>query len=203
MALLPSDPTQQKKLLLGLLPLALLFAYWYFFHGKKTDEIAVLETRLEQLESKNDAARARARAGGPELEKRLALFEQHITRLEELVPSSEDLPDLLHAMTMRAQEHRVDLAKLEPEDPQPGPYYTLQAYQMVVIGNYHDVGRFLAAVASLPRIVTPVDVTVEPRRGSTEDEAVQVQTRFRIKTYVLPAPEVVPVGEEARPNAST
>ena len=203
MALLPSDPTQQKKLLLGLLPLALLFAYWYFFHGKKTDEITRLETRLEQLESKNDAARVRARAGGPDLEKRLALFEQHIIRLEELVPSSEDLPDLLHAMTLRAQEHRVDLAKLEPEPPVPGPYYTLQSYKVVVFGGYHDVGRFLAAVASLPRIVAPVDITIVPRPRSAGDEEVQVQTSFRIKTYVLPAPEVVPVGEEARPNAST
>lgn len=204
MPLLPADPKQQKKLLLGLLPLVALLVYWYVYHGKKTEEIAALEARLEQLETKNDAARARARSGGPDLEKRVAVLEQHILRLEELVPSSEELPELLHSMTLRAQEHGVDLVKLEPEDPIQGAFYNQQSYQMVVFGGYHDVGRFLAAIGSLPRIVTPVDLAIVPRaRTQQEDGPSQVQTSFRIKTYVLPAPTVVPAGEETRPNAST
>ena len=63
MALLPSDPQQQRKLLIGLVPLLGLFAYWYFYHGDKKAEIASLESRLESLETKNAAARARAQRG--------------------------------------------------------------------------------------------------------------------------------------------
>lgn len=203
MALLPSDPKQQRMLMIGLLPIVGLFAYWYFMHGGRTEEIDQLSSRLETLESKNAAARARAQAGGPELEERLALYEQHIARLEELVPSSEEVPELLHSMSLRAQETGVDLAKMTPADSTPGPYYTLQSYDIVVFGAYHDVGRFLTAVGSLPRIVTPVEVAITPRGRGGEGPA-QVQSSFRIKTYVLPQGHTAPpTGEERGPDATT
>ncbi len=188
MALLPSDPKQQQRLLIGALPLLLLFGYWYFFHGKRREEITQLESRLETLETRNGAARARAMSGGPELEQKLARYEEHIVLLEELVPRSEELPDLLHAMTLRAQENRVDLVRLTPGGAEPSPFYTLQTYEISVFGAYHDVGRFLTAVGSLPRIVTPIELTVTRRAQTPRDEGVQVQASFRIKTYVIPAP---------------
>ncbi|HEX7118720.1 MAG TPA: type 4a pilus biogenesis protein PilO [Longimicrobiales bacterium] len=198
MALLPSDPVHQRKLMIGLIPLLALFGYWYFLHGKKKDEIAALETRLENLETKNAAARVRARQGGPELERRLAQYEEHIRRLEELVPQSEEVPELLHSISVEAQENRVDLAKLTPQTPVPGTYYTLQTHDMIVLGAYHDVGRFLTAVGSLPRIVTPVNLTLTP--VAAEDGATHVQAEFRIKTYVIP--EAKPAAQPAGgPNA--
>ena len=52
---------------------------------------------------------------------------------------------------------------------------------MSVFGEFHDVGRFLTDIASLPRILTPMDVSVEEfvdPRGSTFDAPVVVNFRF-------------------------
>lgn len=184
MPLLPADPQQQRKLLIGLVPLLGLFAYWYFYHGRKQDEIASLESHLESLESKNAAARARAQQGGPQLEQRLAEYERVIGRLEELVPNSEEVAELLHAISLQAQQHGVEVVQLTPHNPQPGDYYLLQSHDVAVFGKYHDVGRFLAAIGSLPRIVTPFNLVLVPRQAS--DGTAQVQATFRIKTYVIP-----------------
>lgn len=201
MALLPTDPQQQKKLLAGIIALLIVFAYWYFVHGEKTKEITALESRLEQLETRNAAARARAQQGGPDLEKRLALYEEHVARLEELVPRSEEVPELLHDLTLRAQESGIDLAKMKPDQQMPGPYYTLHTYDIVVYGSYHDVGRYLASIGSLPRIVTPYNLKLQSRKETDRSGAEKLQADFRIKAYVLPS--AVPAATEVNPNASS
>src|SRR5690606_30965085 len=153
MALLPTDPQQQRKLLIGLVPLLLLFAYYQFMHSGRTERIAEMETHLEALETTNAAARVIAAQGGPELQRRLAIYEEHMNRLEELIPNREEVAELLHSMGLRAQTAGVELTKMKPEADEPGAYYTRRTYEMGVTGTYHDVGTFLSEVGSLPRIV--------------------------------------------------
>jgi len=186
MALLPSDPQVQKKLVLALAPLLLLLGYWYFYHGSKQEELAKLEKRLETLEARNASARTRAQHGGQDLEKKLALYESHIRRLEELVPRSEEVPELLYDLTLLARENGVELALLNPSDEERSAYYTLHTYNVAVYGAYHDIGRYLSAIASLRRIVTPYELKLQVRQEQSQSDAVRLQAEFKIKTYVLP-----------------
>lgn len=197
MSLLPSSPKDRKLLALALLPVFIAFAYWHFIDSPVREEIADLNDRLETLERKNAVARNAASQGGPELEKRLAIYEQHMSRLEQLIPNSEEVPELLHAMTLRAQETNVDLARMRPEAELPGDYYTRQTFDIIVIGAYHDVGRFLSAVGSLPRIVTPIDLRLVSRNETDKRGLMRLEAQFRIQTYVLPSPAAV----ERRPDA--
>lgn len=187
MALLPSDPQVQKKLLAVVAPLLLLLVYWYFIHNPAVEELHKLTTRFEQLERRNASARARSLQGGPELEKKLALYEEQILQLEKLVPRSDEVPELLYDLTLRAQENGVDLTRLSPVADEPGAYYTLHTYNVAVHGSYHDIGRYLAAIGSLPRIVTPYDLKLQPRTERDRSGAIRLQAEFKIKTYALPA----------------
>ena len=184
MGLLPSDEAQQKKLLIGLVPLLLLLGYWYFFHGSKAEEITAMEERLESLEQNNNTARAIAGQGSTEdLARRLELYQEHMQRLEQLIPMGEEVPDLLNMIATRAQATSVQLALMRPEQDVASEFYRRVTYEMGVIGNYHEIGNFLSEVGSLPRIVTPIDLVLRRRRdgGGTELEA-----SFRIETYILP-----------------
>lgn len=187
MTLLPSDPQAQKKLLAVVAPLLLLLCYWYFVHSPAQEKLDKLEQRLEQLEARNSSARARSLQGGPELEQKLALYEEQIVQLERLVPRSDEVPELLYDLTLRAQENGVDLTRLSPTGDEPGLYYTLHTYNVAVHGSYHDIGRYLAAIGSLPRIVTPFDLRLQPRTERDRSGAVRLQAEFKIKTYALPA----------------
>lgn len=188
MALLPSDPQVQKKLIIALAPFLLLLGYWYFYHSPQQDELGKLEGRFEALEAKNANARARAQQGGRDLEKKLALYEEHIRHLEELVPRSEEVPELLYDLTLRARENGVELALLNPNHEETGAYYNLHTYSIAVYGAYHDIGRYLTAIGSLPRIVTPYNLKLQPRQQQGNSDKVLLQAEFQIKTYVLPPP---------------
>lgn len=188
MPLLPQDPTKQKKLLAVMAPLLALGGYWYFFHGKATEEIAGLEERLETMEAQNQSARVLASTGGAELERRLEIYEQYTGRLERLIPSRDEVPQLLSDISERAQQVGVDLALVRPETESRGPYYTRQTYEMGVMGKYHEVGLFLSEIGSLPRIVTPIDLEVTAPRGNDAKGVDAVEASFRIETYVLPRP---------------
>jgi type IV pilus assembly protein PilO len=198
---LPRDKEGQQKLLLGLLPLLLVFVYYQFVHGKKVEEIQGLQTRYEQLQTVNAAMRPQALTGGAELQQKLALYEQHMKRLEELIPQSEEVPQLLNSMSERAQDAMVDLALMRPEPEAPGNFYTEQSYQIAVIGGYHEVGRYLGMIASLSRIITPVELKVAPRPGDTlRDGTPRLLADFRIKTYVIP-PVAMPTTPVPSPGA--
>jgi Tfp pilus assembly protein PilO len=125
---------------------------------------------------------------GPELEERLAVYERHLARMEELIPRRGEVPTLLNTITAEANRYGVVMGSLRPEPLRDGDYYLVESYQLTVIGGFHDVGRFLTSIASLPRIITPVDVEVEPYTGQAppRDVVAPVTVSFRIETYQAP-----------------
>lgn len=200
---LPKDKQGQQKLLVAILPFLIFFGWYQFVHGKAKTRIEASETRLEELETKNGGAKAIALTGGPELQQKLALYEQHMKRLEELIPKNEEVAALLNGLSERAMDSNVDLALMKPELAEPGQFYTEQTYQITAIGTYHDIGRYLAAIASLPRIVTPIDVAVKPRPANevTRDGTPKLAADFHIVTYVIPEPPPAPAGS-GQPGAN-
>ena len=198
---LPKDPEGQKRLLIAILPLLIVFGYYQFFHGKKKEEVATLQTRFEQLDQQNRLMRPQALTGGAELQQKLALYEQHMKRLEELIPQSEEVAQLLNSMTERAQDAQIDLALMKPESESPGQFYHEQSYQISVIGEYHNIGRYLAMIASLSRIITPVELRLQPNQSDTlRDGTPRLQAGFRIITYVVPPVPAPAPGAGAPPQ---
>ncbi len=97
----------------------------------------------------------------------------------------------------------MELSRIIPEPAEEGTFYTRTSYSMVVIGEYHAVARFLTDIASLPRIVTPVQVDLVPfqNAGLFPEYESPVSASFRIETYVVPdrGPAPQPAeGEEAQ-----
>lgn len=205
MALLPSDPKRQRQLLIGLIPVLILFGYWYFFYGKAKAQISQLQSHLDALQQKNRVAQVEMARGGPELAKKVALYVTYMHRLEELIPQRAEVPDLLHAMTLQAEQHNVTLEAMKPADEQQQQYYTREVYSLVARGPYDDVGQYLTAIGSLSRIVTPTDLSlkVAPALPNQQQQqgpgtAPDVEASFKIETFVVPAPAAPDTGTAAQ-----
>lgn len=180
---------QRQKLLLAVLAIGGIgyLAYTYVY-SPRAAAVAELEARLETLETQNAAARRlMATQGGPDAERRLGLYREQLTRVEGLIPSSEELPDLLDAISAEAQRTGVELALIQPVGAVAESYYTRRTYDIAILGRYHQIGAFLTAIGSLPRIVTPVDLQLATRGEPTTVEEPRLEARFSIETYVLPA----------------
>jgi type IV pilus assembly protein PilO len=184
----PDDPKQRNWMLGGLAFLALIIPYRMYVLAPRQDENAAVQQRVETLETVNRRASILAAQGGGELQERLALYEAHVARLEQLIPGQEEVPALLDDIGTRARLVQVDMRELQPLGRETGQYYDRTSYNMAVVGEYHAVARFLTDVASMPRIVTPaqVDVQLFSQPQQYRDLDSPVVATFRIETYVLP-----------------
>ena len=203
MALPPLDPQQRKQLLMGGALLALLaFGFYDRVYGPRRQAIAAQETRLEQLKTVNTRSRAITRGAQGEVDQQLALYRQQLELAEGLIPTAEELPNLLDAISAEAQRTGVQLTLIQPVSMTEELYYTRRVYDMAVVGRYHEIGEFLTRVASLPRIVTATNLTLAPRpapAGRQPDAGanapVELEARFSVETYVIPS---TPVNDDAR-----
>ena len=194
MAILPSDPQLRQKVLLGVLLVGGLgyLAHTYLLTPRAA-EIAALETRLETIQTQNETARALAGgAGVADVERQLGVYQAQLATVEGLIPLSEELPDLLDAISAEAQRTGVDLSLIQPTDATQEEFYTRRTYSIAVLGTYHDVGEFLARIASLPRVITPINLSLTPVAQPGRDGQPRLQASFSIETYVLPDPNAAP-----------
>jgi len=199
MALIPDDPKQQKAL--GAIAVSLVVLYFAnsLWYSGEIELVAAEEGRVENLEAQNRTAQALAISAGRGLEERMALFERHVAEREQLIPSSEEVAMVMDQMDQVARNAGVTVTMTRPQAVVPGPFYAQQSYQIRVLGEYHDVGRFLAGVASLPRIITPSDLQLEPFNDPTGAMGFDapVEVNFRIQTYL--APDRPPVAATGTP----
>jgi type IV pilus assembly protein PilO len=188
MAILPQEPKQQRALIAGILAAASFYGFYEYLYTPRSEELAEDQVRLERLETQNLAAEVRA-LQRERLQQQAAVYERYVRRLEDLVPAEEEVPALLRDITAEARRLNVDLNLIEPASNEPGPHYTREVYTMRVVGEYHGVGRFLTTIASLPRIITPIDLAMSTleRDADLFDYEAGVLVDFQIETYVLPA----------------
>ncbi|MFW6206175.1 MAG: type 4a pilus biogenesis protein PilO [Gemmatimonadota bacterium] len=195
---LPDDPTQQRRLLIGIVPVVLVAGYWYFLHGGYVEEAEAVETRVESLEDANAQARALA-PQSRRLEERLTELERHIERLEALVPRSEEVSRLLATISERADQIGVEVARFTPGNADRGTHYNRRTFQMTVLGSYHDIASFLADIGSLDRIITPINLSVIPNDVRSDQQVLEAS--FSIETYILPDPSSGPANQRANAGA--
>jgi type IV pilus assembly protein PilO len=184
----PTDPKQRNKLIVGVLLLASIYPFHSFWYKGQREEVTAMQTRLETLEDQNRRAQVLAARGGGDLEERLALYERQVAKLEELIPAAEEVAGLVDDISVSARQTGVELFRMIPEPAEAGAFYSKTSYEMNVIGEYHSVAQFLTGIASLSRIVTPMELTLEPfqQPDMYPEYRSPVLASFRIETYVLP-----------------
>jgi type IV pilus assembly protein PilO len=183
------DPQMKQRLLLAGLVVVVggYFGFTKVYQPKKA-EVVAMETRLANLQMQNRTAKALTDAEGrSEVERRLEAHRNQLTTVEGLIPSSEELPDLLDAISAEAQRTGVDLSLIQPVGATEEQFYTRRSYDLAVLGSYHAISSFLTEIASLPRIVTPTTLDLSVEGEAEPGKEPELQAKFAIETYVLPS----------------
>jgi type IV pilus assembly protein PilO len=200
MALLPKDAKAQRQILIALIPLVLAAGYYQFVHSGRKLEIEELDAAVSDLKTRNDAMAAIIARHGADLPQRLAIYEEHVKRLEQLIPRREDVPQLISRITQSAHSLGVELAGLNPSGEVPGEHYSSASYELQVLGDYHRIGEYLAAIGSLDRIIRPARLMLNiegSQQQQAPGEGPLLRARFRIETYISPSEPTAPTGAEA------
>jgi type IV pilus assembly protein PilO len=199
------EPATQKLLLAAILSLGL--AAFFFFsrvlpinYPARADKMAQTQAELARVSS--DVAKARAAVANlPALERECNEVHQRWELMSEMLPTSKEVAALLTQVTLAGQQSGVEFAIFKPGTPRDEDFYAVYPTQVRVEGAYHAVGRFMAEIANLSRIVNLTDVNFTAAEDATRDRT--VVAAFTAEAYAFqdkPA-AAQPVGDQAKAGA--
>ena len=105
----------------------------------------------------------------------LAEYKAQMTEMEfsfgsllKQLPRDTEVPGLIDDISAAALNAGLQLNAIDPQKMQKTEFYNELPIDIEVVGDYHEMGAFVSGVASLPRIVTLHDFSVE-RKNNTSD----------------------------------
>lgn len=169
---------QQQSLAAGVfLFCAGAFVYMKFFWLPISQKESELSTQIAEIETK--IAKAEAQASRlKRLQDELATLYQQAGDAEKRLPKTKSVPDMLIALSGIAQANRVVIQSFSPGSQKSQQYFIELSYPMIVKGSYHNIGRFLAAIALEERIFNVKDVVFPAAGGDGE-----ITATFTLLTY--------------------
>ena len=163
------------------------------------DTIAARKKTIDSLMALTDSAKKILAQGSvDDLRRRLEGYRASLELMRRLVPDRNEVANLMDEISTRAKIRGVQVAQFMPMAPEPGPApFETYKYQYSVVGRYDQLGEFLSDVASLQRIIVPVDLnlnTVDLGRAKALGDSTGslLEARFQIRTFVKTA---TPEGE--------
>ncbi|HEV7165286.1 MAG TPA: type 4a pilus biogenesis protein PilO [Gammaproteobacteria bacterium] len=96
------------------------------------------------------------------------------------LPGQTEIPSLLQDISQAAQVDGLKQDLFRPGGEAPKDFYAEKPIELTLEGGYHQFGKFVSDVASLPRIVTLHNINIKPASGAGTDNLVMTLTA---KTY--------------------
>ena len=127
------------------------YAYIRYFWLPTSQVIAKKTAEIKDIEGKIDRAKSQA-VRLPKIQEEIATLDEKAIEAEKRLPKSSDLPAVIITVASLARQYGVELKTFTPGGLTTQQYFIEVPYQLSVRGRYHDIGRFLAAIALEQRI---------------------------------------------------
>ena len=203
MALLPQNPRDQKLLIVAILSVGLAGVYQQLVWAPKHVELTTLAVRLDTLDSLNRVAKADVAKGtATKMKQEADAYARELAALRRLVPTQNEVPALLESISTAARRAGLEFSDVTPDGIVNGDQFDTYRYKLAVTGAYHQVAEFFTNIATLPRIVAPINVAMAPtnRQGGElrprKNEQL-LDVKFQVQTYVAHTAQLEPNGTKA------
>jgi type IV pilus assembly protein PilO len=146
---------------------------------------------IDSLAAMTDTAKKLLASGSVEdLRRRLDGYRASLELLRRLVPDRNEVANLMDEISTRAKIRGVQVATFQPLPAEPGPVpFETYKYQYAVVGRYDQLGEFISDVASLQRIIVPVELSIDAvdinrAKALGDSSGALLEARFQIRTFV-------------------
>jgi len=184
---------KEKKQLMWLLmvvPIGAIALFWFLVRAPKAQETADLARQVDSLQLTVDSARRElARGSIEDLRQRVGDFESGLSMMRTLVPTDNEVAQLINDISDRAKLRNIYVADLSPLGTDDGGQYRIARYRFQVLGHFDDIGAFLSDIASLRRIMVPhtlsLSIATDQQAETVADTTGSLLlASFQLKTYV-------------------
>jgi type IV pilus assembly protein PilO len=199
----PQNQRDQIMTGIAIVALVLVGAYWYFVYDPKGADVDKLVAHVDSLDAENQKAKAQLAKGTVEqIRAEAAVYKENLALMRTLVPAGNEVPALVEQVSTAARRAQLELAGLEPEPVIEGDMFDTYRYKIKLNGAYHDIAQVLTNIASLNRIVAPMNLNLQLPPGTPKavPGKQMLATAFEIQTYVVrtspPKPKPKKEGEK-------
>jgi type IV pilus assembly protein PilO len=203
MAGLPTNQRDQIMLAVGILMLLGGGAYWYFVDDPARTELIKHTAHIDTLNASNQRAKAQlARGTAAAIRKEADSLRANLDLMRTLVPAANDVPALIEQVSNAARRVKLELASIDPQPPIEGEMFDTYRSKVKLNGSYHEIGEVLANIATLSRVVAPINLNLSVSAAPGQKPGRQMlAATFEIQTYVVrtAAPKAKPAA--AKPAA--
>ncbi|WP_101758334.1 type 4a pilus biogenesis protein PilO [Oceanicoccus sp. KOV_DT_Chl] len=161
-----SWPTSIKIIVWSIAFIAVLAA-GYFYDVAELQEKLAAEQRSEADLKTQFERKAFQAANLDAYRKQMVEMEESFGALVSQLPSDTEVPGLLEDITNRGLASGLDINTINLGNETQQEFYVELPIQIVVQGNYHDLGGFVSGIAGLPRIVTLHDFSIKQSGDSS------------------------------------
>ncbi|MDH3496301.1 MAG: type 4a pilus biogenesis protein PilO [Gemmatimonadota bacterium] len=193
MALTEKD-RRQLMMLLMIVPIGAIALFWFMKREPMAAEAADARRVIDSLQLAVDSARRDLAAGTvEEMRQRVADYEAGLVLMRTLVPTDNEVAQLINDISDRAKLRNVHVADLSPLGYEDGGQYRIARYRFAVLGHYDDVGAFLSDISSLRRIMVPHQLSLQiaseqSSRSLGDTTGALLQATFQLRTFVKQPP---------------
>jgi type IV pilus assembly protein PilO len=191
MAGLPTNQRDQLLLAVGVLSIAGAAAYWYFVDDPKNngpEGLTVTAAHVDSLDAVNQRVKAQlARGNTIKIRAESDSLRANLDVLRTLVPASNEVTALVDEVSNSARRVNLELAGIDPQPPIEGELFDTYRFQLKLNGNYHQIATVLTNIASLNRVVSPIDLNLQlgAPNAKAPPNTQPLAAAFSIQTYVI------------------
>ncbi|MGB3096161.1 MAG: type 4a pilus biogenesis protein PilO [Candidatus Deferrimicrobiaceae bacterium] len=160
-------PPKQKIFLTIIVCILVGVGYYYLYYKAASQEIATLQTKLAELESKIKEQEVIAK-NLPSFQAEVRRLEDQLGLLLDQLPNSAEIPSLLKNVSDLGRESGLDFLKFTPRGEVNKGFYAEIPVTISVTGEYHGFALFADKVSHLPRIVNLSDIVFTKSRSVGE-----------------------------------
>ena len=175
-------PFQVKVGVIATICIAMLGAGIYYDTLPQLDALDVLEKKETELKTtfefkSNQASNLTA------YQEQLAQIQKKLQAVIDQMPLAEEVAALLIDISQTGLSNGLEFKLFKPAAPINKDFYSELPINIQVVGKYEELLLFISGLASLPRIVTIHDLTIEPLDKTKISKRNPLLMSVLVKTY--------------------
>ncbi|MCE5359476.1 type 4a pilus biogenesis protein PilO [Candidatus Igneacidithiobacillus taiwanensis] len=154
-------PVKTKLIAAVILVILIGAGVWFFFISPENEKYEALHSQVADLKEQVRNKQLLA-ANLPAYQAQIQEMNHRFLSFLQQLPDRSQIPSLLDNVTLAGRSRGLDFNLFQPLPEVDKNFYAEIPVKISVTGTYDDLGRFAAAVAAMPRIVTLGDITLKP-----------------------------------------
>ena len=175
-------PIAVKAVAILLACIALAGAVFYFDTQEQLSRLDRAEATERDLR-KSFETKQRKAANLEEYRQQIEEMKESFGAMLRQLPNRTEVASLLVDVSQTGLAAGLEFELFQPGSEQLKDFYAELPIQIRVTGSYHDFGRFVSGLASLPRIVTVHDTKISDTGATTGSVAAKLSLQATVKTY--------------------